>query len=156
MDSSALLSELIKKLHELSNTCMQKHIGESLKGEMLLLQFLVNQGGSSLPSHLSESMNVSSARIAAVLNSLCKKGFVRRKPDPTDRRKKAVFITEAGFQYALQQRRYLRDIMLRILEGLGETDAREYIRIVGRIIEISKEEAAPACESQAAGIYSVF
>jgi hypothetical protein len=42
------------------------------------------------------------------------------------------------------------------LEGLGKGRTNGYIRIVGRIIEISKEEAAPACESQAAGISSVF
>jgi hypothetical protein len=42
----------------------------------------------------------------------------------------------------LLQRRQLKDILDRIMRELGEEDAKEYIRIIGRIIEISKNEPA--------------
>jgi DNA-binding MarR family transcriptional regulator len=138
MDYSELASEVMMKTGRMMKSSFwPKKANAFLHGEMFILNYLINEQSDTLPSELAAAMNTSTARVAMALKSLETKGFIRRRIDKDDRRKVIVSITEEGRRLVMSERREMRDRMVRILRELGEEDAREYIRIIERITEIS-------------------
>ena len=129
MDYRELAAEFFKDLHSLRKARPQKHISESLRGEAFALQYIAFHDGPVLPGEISGEMGISSARIAAALNSLEKKGLVTRRIDPEDRRRILVELTELGKEQARKHTEEILDNITQILSVLSEEDAREYVRI---------------------------
>lgn len=74
---------------------MRRELNRGAHGEVFALRLLAERGGMT-PSQLGDGLRVSSGRVSTVLSSLEKKGFVTRKPDPSDRRVVRVAITDTG------------------------------------------------------------
>ena len=136
MDYTALAAELLGSMQALHKARPQKHINDSLQGEAFVLRYIALHSGEVLPGEISSEMEVSSARIAAALNSLESKGLITRQIDLSDRRKILVGITPEGKALAEQQEQSVVEGAAKMLAQLGEYDAREYIRIMGRLAEI--------------------
>ncbi len=129
MDYRKLAVEFFKDLHSLKKARPQKHISESLRGEAFAMQYIAHHDGPVLPGEISNEMDISSARIAAALNSLEKKGLVTRRIDPEDRRRILVELTELGQEQAHKHTEEILDNITQMLSVLNEEDAREYVRI---------------------------
>lgn len=133
-----LAEKLVDETELLFRHGPQKQIGKSARGECFVLRCLARSTVPLLPSDLSEQIHASTARIAVVLNRLEKKGYVSRAIDATDRRRILVTMTEEGREYVETVRAQLCENMKRLLEELGEQDAREYLRITKRILWITQ------------------
>ncbi len=147
---SSLAFEMLKKTGELMKTNFwPRKANAFLHGEMFILNHIACHDESALPSELAAAMNASSARVAMALKSLEKKGFVTRRVDTGDRRKINVSLTSRGRELVESHKQEMHRKMERILCQLGGEDAREFIRIVERMIEIvrSSEDGpeAPDC-----------
>ncbi|MCL2085213.1 MAG: transcriptional regulator, partial [Oscillospiraceae bacterium] len=94
------------------------------------------------PSEISEALCVSSARVTAALNSLERKGYITRRIDGADRRRVLIALTPSGRAEAERVRGTLLDILEKMLRSLGEYDAKEYVRITGRMAELALSEAS--------------
>lgn len=129
MDYRELAAEFFKDLHSLKKARPQRHISESLRGETFALQYIAYHDGPVLPGEISGEMGISSARIAAALNNLEKKGLVTRRIDPDDRRRILVELTELGKEQARKHTEEILDNITQMLSVLSEQDAREYVRI---------------------------
>jgi len=140
MDYDELAVELLKKMQMLHMAKPQKDIAGSLQGETFILNFIAHHDGDVLPGKIGHEMDVSSARIATALNSLEKKGLITRQIDTNDRRKILVRITEEGKKISEKQLKKVVAVATKMLHQLGEHDAKEYVRITGRLVEI-----APNC-----------
>lgn len=138
MDSESLEELLVDQTELLFRQGPHKQIGKSARGECFVLRCLARSKVPLLPSDLSEQTHASTARIAVVLNVLEKKGLISRTIDPADRRRILVSLTETGQAYAASVRAQLCEKMKCLLEELGEQDAREYLRITKRILEIAQ------------------
>lgn len=136
MDYAAMALELMQKTNAFRQAHMQEKATGVLRGEFFMLNVLKDAHTPMQPRDLSDELQVSTARVAALLNSLEKKGYVERSPDLTDRRKIIVTITPAGLQFSNQHHAHLRRSIETMLAALGETDAKEYVRLVGRILEV--------------------
>jgi DNA-binding MarR family transcriptional regulator len=103
------------------------------------LCYIVKRDIGVSPGEISNEMGVSTARIAATLNSLEKKGFITRKIDTSNRRHIIVESTELGKEWATKN--YNKAIVgcANMLKLLGEHDAQEFVRILGRFAELSTE-----------------
>lgn len=110
-------------------------IDQSMRGENFVLFFLSQNAGSVSPSDISAAMNVSTARIAAALNVLENKGLITRSINPDDRRHIQVSLTQQGRDEAEQRRQDGLTRTVRLLEFLGEHDAKELVRIWGRLMD---------------------
>ena len=107
-------------------------------GEIFILKMLAMEDRPFLPGELSAMRHMSTARVAMALKSLECKGMIERAVDKKDRRKVLVTITEQGkAQVKKIDDEFLANVR-RLTDELGEEDSSEYIRIVGRLIEISK------------------
>ena len=82
-------------------------------------------------------MSVSSARIAALLNALEKKGYLIRTPASDDRRKILVSLTDAGVALANTFTDDVKNSTADMLAQLGAQDTTEFLRILNRILQIS-------------------
>lgn len=110
-------------------------------GELAALLHLAQGHDGATAKQISQRFGVNSSRVAAMLNSLAKKGFVRREASATDGRMVHVYITGAGRRYADGKREYLLDRTRTMLEKLGEEDSRTYLRIMKRLSELADQQA---------------
>jgi len=135
MEYEKLATELLEKMVALRRLKSQKSIDESLHGETFILGYIAQHGGDVNPGEICQGMNVSTARIAAALNSLEKKGLITRQIDPNNRSKIIVDITREGQKSAEKHQKTVLYTTTKMLEFLGEQDAKEYIRIIDKLLE---------------------
>ena len=139
MDYQALALKLMERMYLLRQGKPHRQLSQSMQGEHFVIQYIAHHGGSVQPGEISNSMGISSARIAAALNSLERKGLVTREIDVNDRRKILVDLTEAGEALAAAQTKRITERITHVLTSLGENDAEELVRLSGRLLEIMKE-----------------
>ena len=99
MDSTKAAQELFRYLIVLFRGPAEG-IREVSKGEMAVLAFLSFQTTPVNPTVLSDTFNLSTARIANTLNGLEKKQFIERSHDTADQRKVTVSLTRKGSDFA--------------------------------------------------------
>lgn len=108
-------------------------------GEMKLIGYLYFIKDGVSPGELSEILDVTTARIAALLKALEIKGLLYRDTDLSDKRRIAAYLTEKGKQNFSDANDGFIDYMEHIFELLGNSDSAEYVRISKRISEITHE-----------------
>lgn len=137
MDYMLLAKELLSTKIKLNNLPAGEALIKMCEGEYYVLTFLFSNGSCAHPSQLSRSMAVSTARVAAILNKLEKKGFVQRSSDPDDERKVIVTLTDSGYNEVSLSIENVLIYLSKILETLGPEDAKEYIRIQKKLLASS-------------------
>lgn len=103
------------------------------RGEVGVLSYLVFDKSEASAGELSEKLNVSTARIASILNSLESKEYITRKVDSLDKRKTLVVITKKGKELAISTKKEITDMLLKIIDEVGYDDIKEYVRILQKI-----------------------
>jgi len=142
MDYTELARVYLDTLYRVHKTRPQPKIEESMRGEAFALHYIALHDGVAVPSAIGNETGVSAARIATVLNGLENKGWIERRIDPGDRRRTILCLTPAGEQRATQNTSRLLEAVSAMLAYLGEDDAREHIRIIGRLAERQETEEA--------------
>ncbi len=141
MDFKALANELVSNLTKSPKMPFQKKVDDLSQGERRILGYLTffkNGGASS--GELSEKLFLTTPRVASALKSLSKKGFIERNRDVNDKRIVIVTITEAGKSFMMEEHEKAISMLEKTLEKLGEKDAKEFVRIINRIIENTIED----------------
>jgi DNA-binding MarR family transcriptional regulator len=136
------MSELEKAADKLEAIMSQRKCMEAFthsgKGELFILKYLASKGSPALPSEISEALHSSTSRISAALGTLQKKGQITRVVDVTNRRNILVTITDAGRQRIEAFIRHMRIHLIAVLAEMGEGDAKEFVRLMGRFSEIAE------------------
>ena len=141
MDYEQLAGELMQKMFLMGNARPNMDIAESMRGEMIVLQYIIRRGCPVKPSEISRAIQRTTARVAATLNGLEKKGLITREIDEGDRRRILVKLTPAGRATVEERHREVMCMVSQMLSMLGEEDAREYVRLTGRLADIATEMA---------------
>jgi MarR family transcriptional regulator, organic hydroperoxide resistance regulator len=145
MDYKPLAEELFHIMTRTAKLPFQKKVDDLSHGERRILGYLTF-GKNGVPSgDLSESLDLTTPRVASALNSLAKKGYIERNRDENDKRVVIVSITESGKSYMMEEYNKLISMMQQTLERLGENDSKELIRIIKRIKEITHEMNDEEC-----------
>ena len=74
------------------------------------------------PTALSEQLLVTTASMSSLLDTLERRGFVSRRPDPDDRRKQLVSLTAAGRALVDKIRPEIVALQTAIMAGLSDSD----------------------------------
>lgn len=135
MYSQQLAKELLDLIIKHEMLPFQKKLESMAKGELLILNYLYQHEDGGLPSEISRQVNVSCARITAIASSLEKKAMVLRQISNQNRREVHLFITETGRNYLENHYQEVSAQVAKLLEFLGEEDARHYLRITRRLLE---------------------
>lgn len=135
MDYKKSAEDIFKNMAKLSKHVAIKNMSDISKGEMAILGYLHFGHDGATAGELSDVSCVVSSRIAAVLNALEKKGYAVRKPDPQDKRRVLVHITEAGHKEVIQRYKEGIEAIADSLLTLGEEDTLALQRILKKLVE---------------------
>jgi DNA-binding MarR family transcriptional regulator len=94
---------------------------------------LLRDHGPMSPSELGERLIVTRATVTGLLDSLERRGFVRRTAHPTDRRSLQVEITDDGLRVLGELRVIVHRHEKTWLSALGDDELRTYIGFLHRI-----------------------
>lgn len=136
MENMSLAVELLDRMQALHRAKPQKSIVDAIQGEGFVLHYIASRNGDVLPGDICGGMNVSSARIAQTLNNIEKKGWITRRIDTNDRRRIIISLTPDGRDAAEKHYQEVLGAAVSMLDTLGERDAKEYVRIIGRLADI--------------------
>lgn len=140
MDYYDLANELMKMRSCTPEIQPEREISKSGKGELCVLNYLFDHNKAAYPKELSKGMMVSTARIAVILNHLEQARMITRTADPEDNRQIIVSLTRNGMELCEKKRNMMRGHLIYMLKQLGPDDAREYVRIQKRLMQIYSKE----------------
>ncbi|MBQ5331744.1 MAG: MarR family transcriptional regulator [Oscillospiraceae bacterium] len=110
-----------------------------LQGEMKVLSYIHHEQSEMLPGQLSSSLNMTAGRIAGILRSLEKKGFIIRRTDENDRRRVLVSITESGSQHILSDSVALKKRLDMLVAAMGCDNTIKLIDSLKLFVKASDE-----------------
>ena len=105
----------------------------------IVIKVLDRLGEPTNPKHLADTLNLSTARIAAVLGNLEKRGLISRTMDPNDRRRINVSLTENGKKVAKAEKLEMRNKIIRVFELMGEEDTKKYLELTAKFVKYSQK-----------------
>ena len=139
---AAYADELIHIGCEMGRLRASDRIGKGMRGMPAVMRVVSMADGPLSPKEIARRTGVSDARVANALRTLEERGLVKRTADDSDRRCVNVSLTELG----MSENARMRDAGVRatadFLAELGEDDARELVRITGRVAQIMAARAA--------------
>ena len=135
MNYKEIAEELLKMRSEWPHVAVNEELARLTKGEFCVLNYLEKHGGTAFPKDLSRKMQVSTARIAALLKHMEMKGWVTRTADCQDNRQVIVSITLAGRDEIEDKREKTLEDVIRLLEFLGPQDAEALLRIQEKVVK---------------------
>ena len=141
MSKEDLKLELIDSLEKIYYMEAFSQLAEFLQGELYLLRFLaLNKGEEIGPSELSERLHMSRPRITATIAALKKKELVSTELDKKDRRRLKVEITKKGLETIFKKQSTVDENFEEFINGIGEEDTKELIRIVDLAVKIMENK----------------
>lgn len=147
MDSMSS-EEVARKLLVYSRA-LPKGLVRTAKGtqasESAVLYFLTTRGDDEevIPSEIASQLGYSRTRVTRILDALEQRGFVERVHDRQDRRRVLVHATESGRTASLEENAEAIEGLQGFIEGLGEKDAIELLRILRKGYENTYDSHAP-------------
>lgn len=92
-------------------------------------------------SDIAKVAGLSPGAVTQVCDELVKFGYIERSRSNDDRRVVHIALTDAGAEQLDSVRRRRSEHIARLLTELGPDDAQEFIRIIGRVVEIVEKNA---------------
>jgi DNA-binding MarR family transcriptional regulator len=99
----------------------------------LVLSILADSETPISPNHIADRLIISRASVTSLLDSLEKRGFVKRQPHPSDRRMLWVELTDPGRQVAQQFRPIVHQHQKIWLDVLTEKEQKQLIQTLHRL-----------------------
>src|SRR5262245_10824193 len=90
--------------------------------------------GPASPAALGRRCGIDRSDMVALVNELASAGRLERTPDPDDRRRNVIAITEAGREFLSELDRLLRDAQDELLAPLSSTERAELARLLGTVL----------------------
>ena len=144
--NAELTEELVRLLDEYPREARDYRFSSTLRGEMAVMRLLHSGAKQKMTAgELSSRLGMTTSRVAAVLGSLEKKGLLERENDEVDRRRVLVSLTQAGDALCEKRRQHFMKKILMLLSMLGD-DAPEFVRLLGRVFEITSTDAFKQCD----------
>ena len=94
---------------------------------------LLRDHGPMTPSELGDGLIVTRATVTGLLDSLERRGYVRRVPHATDRRSLVVELTAEGIATLQEVRSIIHAQETAWMSGFSDDELRQYIRFLHRI-----------------------
>lgn len=132
--------DLLSKLNICRPRSFFGKIEEVQKGTGFILGYLMDAEETIVAGDLAKELNVSTARIAVLLNKLEKKGYVTRTASAEDARRTVVEITPAGRDLVNELREHILNKTMILIDQVGKQDLEEFLRISRKIKKALEDE----------------
>lgn len=108
----------------------------------LVLGILADADKQLPPSEIAERLILSRASVTSLLDSLERRGYVRRTDHPTDRRMLLIEITSAGRRVANDFRQVVHSLQKEWMATLSEAEKDQLIEMLHRLQTALAEEGS--------------
>lgn len=139
MDYKDKAITFVKLINEVKQHNHMKDISQNMAGARWIMQLLYKHK-SLTPGEISKKLQITTARVAAILNALEDKKIIIRKIDPKDRRKIIVSLTEDGLTKSQEHKEKMLDQITDVLLKLGKDDTDKLLDIVAKVNHIIEEK----------------
>ncbi len=136
--NNGLAVKLFEQLKELYFSKSPVGFEEFLRGEMKVLSFISREDRELLPGQLSSALEMTGGRIAGILRSLEKKGYITRRTDELDRRRVLVSITENGSRYIVSRSEALETKLDMLVTSMGRDNTIKLIDSLELFVKASE------------------
>ena len=130
-----LLEAFLRSNRQLSQQLPQVNL---LPGQPKILEFLLGNDGCTQRT-ISEGCFLDKSTITTLLKRMEKGNLIYKKPHPTDQRSSLIYLTENGSEKALWIHQVLSDIDKDELTDIPETECKQFLTTLKKIIENQKK-----------------
>jgi DNA-binding MarR family transcriptional regulator len=95
----------------------------------------VDEFGPASQADLGRRCAIDRSDMVALINDLSGQGLVRREPDPEDRRRNVITITDEGRDRLGALGAVLADVQDALLDPLSADERRQLVRLLTRIVD---------------------
>lgn len=148
-DWDELAQRLMTSIHALRAGHGTHSKDMEMRGKINALHALHHHPEGMTPTALARACQVSTARITKTLDQLEGRGLVERRASARDRRSVNVMLTEKGTTEVSRRIEEINSYVGGILSELGEDDAKELVRISGRLAQVVAARVKAAGRSRA-------
>lgn len=92
-----------------------------------------NGGGPRTPAELAEAAGVTRATMTGLIDTLERDGYVKREPDPNDRRMMSVRLTAKGDQFLNDFLPGHFRVIAQVMAPLTESERKTFVRLLVKI-----------------------
>lgn len=131
-DLCNLLKERLWQVNKLEITAALRDFTE---GETAALACLYKEGEQMTPSQISDSLNISRARITCILTTLRKKELVVMEMSAEDRRKMLVKLTAKGREVMSEKLSRLDSLLAIYVDAVGSGSAEQLAEILKKAVD---------------------
>ena len=110
------------------------------QGARAVLIYLYESGAPLSSRAIQKKFQVSAARIAVIVRSLEKKGYIEKQSDPTDRRSFLLTLSCAGRRKVQEMRQAMCCAIEKAIERVGYERLMEAIATFAEVAAMLKEE----------------
>lgn len=142
---AGLSDELIEVLRQYYYMKIPLGLENFMQGEMKVLSYIhyTAGGGEIATGDIVSALDMTGGRVAGILRSLEKKGFISRRTDENDRRRIMVSPTPAGSDYVENGRELLRSRLSAIINAMGSESAENFIRSMEEFVDACRKADFP-------------
>jgi MarR family transcriptional regulator for hemolysin len=124
---------MLRTARQMINKDLQPLNLSSAEGNILL--HLLTQGREMRQEQMVEQLDISKPAVSRTLNSLEKKGYVTRRPDPDDKRAQWVQLTDKALEVGPAIEQIYNHIYAMAMKGISQEEFDYFVKLFGRISE---------------------
>lgn len=131
---------LIRRAHQTSMALFAQELGdyEVTSLQFAIMQALVDEPGADQIT-VAQRVALDAATSGSVIMRLEDRGWLRREPSPTDRRRKLLWLTEQGEKMAMEMKKPAKNVQQRLLAALSEAERVQFVALLKRVSGIDNE-----------------
>ncbi len=135
---------LVRRAHQISVALFMSELSHE---DVTPVQFAILNAVMDSPGvdqvTLANRVAFDAATSGSVIGRLETKGWIRREPDQADRRRKLLWLTNAGHDATLQMKRAVDRVQEKILSPLNPEEAQQLISLMTKLVA-GHEQNTPA------------
>jgi MarR family transcriptional regulator, lower aerobic nicotinate degradation pathway regulator len=136
-DFSQAPGYLIRRAHQTSMAVFAEELGgyEVTALQFAIMQTLVDEPGADQIT-VAQRVALDAATAGSVIIRLEERGWLRRAPSATDKRRKLLWLTAEGEKFALEMKKPARKVQQRLLAALTEAEQAHFLQMLKKISSI--------------------
>lgn len=140
MATEAEITRLLEQLQQAPPSAGFKNIDRNTAGIRAILKYLNETRTTVTAGKISETMGVSTARVAVLLKKMVDKGLIEKTGDPSDARVVVVRLSEAGVKEAARIRQGIRNQIGLMIDRIGLERMLEFTAISKEVHAVMKAQ----------------
>jgi DNA-binding MarR family transcriptional regulator len=126
---------LLSRAHARAQAILGAAFGQAgVRGYHYRLMAALEQFGPTSQADLGRNTGIDRSDVVAALNELAEWGWIRRDPDPADRRRNVVSLTAAGLARLVQLDDVLASVQDEVTAPLTAAERRTLVDLLSRLV----------------------